>query len=79
MDGLNGSAPNGPPNPLAGNKFLQTVSQRYRYYLDKTTPHVVGRWAALVALLLIYGLRVYLLKGKLPCSHVQSPLCTHAV
>ena len=69
MDAMNGSGPYGPPNPLAGNKILQTLSQRYRFWMDKTTPHVTGRWVSLVALLLIYAVRVYLLKGEWPaCS-----------
>ena len=62
MEAMNGT-PYGPPNPLAGNKFLQTLSQRYRFWLDKTTPHVAGRWVGLVVLLLLYGLRVWWLKG----------------
>ena len=66
MDGLmNGTDHYADANPLAGNKTLQTLQQRYRYLLDKTTPHTAGRWVAWLAMLVIYGLRTWYLKGTL--------------
>lgn len=37
--------------------------QTYQYYLDKSTPRVAQRWSALAALVLVYTLRVVLLRG----------------
>ena len=48
-------------NPLAAHVAL--ANQRLQQLLDKSTPHVGPRWAAWGALLLLYGLRVYLLAG----------------
>lgn len=31
--------------------------------LDRTVPHVAARWASLVGMLALYGLRVWLLQG----------------
>ncbi len=31
--------------------------------LDKSTPHTLYRWLALTAVLILYAIRVYLLKG----------------
>lgn len=64
MDGLNGSGPYGGVSTSHGGPALaHKISQRYRYYLDKTTPHYTARWLALLAFLVLYGIRVYLLKG----------------
>ena len=48
-------------NPLAAHVAL--ANQWLQQLLDKSTPHVGPRWAAWGALLLLYGLRVYLLAG----------------
>ena len=64
---MNGNDHYADANPLGGNKSLQKLQQRYRYLLDKTTPHTVGRWVAWALLLVIYGLRTWYLKGKQRC------------
>lgn len=46
-----------PPNPLA------PLQRRLQVLLDKSTPHLAYRWVALAALLLLYAVRVYFLKG----------------
>lgn len=43
-----------------------TMCLSSQVYLDKSTPHVLYRWLALVALALVYAVRVYFLKG---CGH----------
>ncbi|CAL8470448.1 g9990 [Coccomyxa elongata] len=63
MENMNGAGPYGDSGSTSVSKMVQKLSQRYRYFLDKTTPHTTGRWLALLALLVIYGVRVYLLKG----------------
>ncbi|CAL5218362.1 g27 [Coccomyxa viridis] len=60
---MNGTDHYANTNPLAGNKTLQTLQQKYRYLLDKTTPHAPARWVAWALLLVIYGLRTWYLKG----------------
>lgn len=40
-----------------------TLSRRYQYLLDKSTPHVLGRWISFAAIAFIYGLRVYVVQG----------------
>ncbi|EIE27071.1 retrieval of early ER protein Rer1 [Coccomyxa subellipsoidea C-169] len=63
MDSLNGTDPYGNSDYSSASKTMHKISQRYRYFLDKTTPHSAGRWLALLGLLIIYAVRVYLLKG----------------
>jgi len=48
---------------LPGGQLAAKISQRYRHYLDKTTPHVVPRWIALAVVVLVYAVRAYLLHG----------------
>lgn len=62
MDGLNGGADSS-TGSSSFHRLVASVQQRFRYYLDKSTPHVYGRWAALGVLVLIYGLRTWYLKG----------------
>ena len=69
---MNGTDHYANANPLAGNKTLQTLQQRYRYLLDKTTPHAPARWAAWALLLVIYGLRTWYLKGSLSAAQLIS-------
>ena len=43
---------------------LQKVArQRFQILLDKSTPHIAGRWVFFAVIALIYGLRVYYIKG----------------
>ena len=64
MENMNGAGPYGDSGSTSASKMVHKLSQRYRYFLDKTTPHTTGRWLALLATLVIYGVRVYLLKGE---------------
>lgn len=45
---------------ISGAAKLQRVTQ---YWLDRSTPHVGYRWIASAVVLLLYGVRVYLLQG----------------
>lgn len=71
MDSMNGTDPYGSSGSSSSSKAMQKISQRYRYFLDKTTPHTAGRWLALLGLLVIYGVRVYLLKGDCSLSIME--------
>ena len=48
---------------LLGGPAFAKLAQAYRHYLDKTTPHVAPRWAALALVVLVYAVRAYLLRG----------------
>ena len=48
---------------LPGGPAFSKLAQAYRHYLDKTTPHVAARWAALALVVLVYAVRAYLLRG----------------
>ncbi|KAK9836267.1 hypothetical protein WJX81_000766 [Elliptochloris bilobata] len=48
---------------LPGGQAFAKLSQKYRHYLDKTTPHVAPRWVALALVVLVYAVRAYLLHG----------------
>ncbi len=50
-----------PDNPAT--KLAAKFNQRLQQFLDKSSPHLAGRWAGLGALVLLYALRVWLLKG----------------
>ena len=45
--------------PTALERFQSQFGQRLQYYLDRSAPHTSGRWAAFVAALFIYMLRVF--------------------
>ncbi len=38
--------------------FRQALSQRYQYYLDQSSPHMLGRWIFFAVLVAIYMIRV---------------------
>ncbi|KAH9299456.1 hypothetical protein KI387_031138, partial [Taxus chinensis] len=44
-------------------QWKQTMSRRFQYYLDKSTPHPVPRWIFLLFVAAIYSLRIYYVKG----------------
>jgi len=48
--------------PTAASLTLR-ASRVFQYWLDKSLPHVAARWGALVGVVLLYTLRVFLLKG----------------
>ncbi|KAL0924554.1 hypothetical protein M5K25_005392 [Dendrobium thyrsiflorum] len=60
MEGASGDA-SGAYIALA--RWKNDFSRAFQYYLDRSTPHRVGRWLGTLAVALIYLLRVYLLQG----------------
>ncbi len=60
MNGYGGE--DAPSNPLTSNRFVKSLSARLQFYLDKTTPHVHGRWAGLAAFIVLYGIRVFFIQ-----------------
>ncbi|KAK1269483.1 Protein RER1B [Acorus gramineus] len=61
MEGLSEDQASEPSVPLA--KWRRDFSRAFRYYLDRSTPHPVGRWLGTLAIAIIYVLRVYLIQG----------------
>ncbi|KAL9231650.1 hypothetical protein vseg_006849 [Gypsophila vaccaria] len=57
MEGINGG------NESAVSQKVHQYWRIYQYYLDKTTPHSVPRWAGTIVLALIYAIRVYFVQG----------------
>lgn len=43
--------------------FAEQLSRKYQYILDKSSPHVLARWAAFIIAFSLYFLRVYYLNG----------------
>lgn len=62
MEGPNGSMTDGGPGHAIA-KWRSEVSRKFQYYLDKSTPHVTGRWLGTLSVALIYALRVYIVQG----------------
>ncbi|XP_074295325.1 protein RER1A-like isoform X1 [Silene latifolia] len=50
------------PSALA-SRWHFMVTQRFQYYLDKSTPHILHRWIGLCFVAFIYAVRVYYVKG----------------
>lgn len=55
-DGLAASA-------AAVSKWTSDFSRIFQHYLDRSTPHPIGRWAGTLVLALFFSLRVFLLQG----------------
>ncbi|KAA8547149.1 hypothetical protein F0562_003585 [Nyssa sinensis] len=47
----------------AVSRWSFAVSRRYQHLLDKSTPHVLYRWIAFLAIAIIYVIRVYFVQG----------------
>lgn len=45
------------------SRWSCVVSRRYQHLLDKSTPHVLGRWIAFSAVAFIYVVRAYVVQG----------------
>ncbi|KAK8943398.1 Protein RER1B [Platanthera guangdongensis] len=60
MEGAAGGD-DGLPSALA--KWKSNFSRSFQHYLDRSTPHPVGRWLGTLGVLAIYSLRVYLIQG----------------
>lgn len=56
-----GEAGEGASVPLG--KWRDEFSRTFQYYLDRSTPHTMGRWVGTLAVAMIYVLRVYLVQG----------------
>lgn len=50
-----------PPSSING--FNAKFNSQFQVLLDRSTPHIVGRWIAFVFLMGMYTLRVYLVNG----------------
>ena len=55
--------PPGSASAPSASRLSKSLQTRLQYYLDKSTPHYTWRWLALAAVVLLYGVRVYFLKG----------------
>ncbi|XP_020599464.1 protein RER1B-like [Phalaenopsis equestris] len=60
MEGASGDGL-GASNSL--EKWKTNFSRTFQHYLDRSTPHPVGRWLGALGVALIYLLRVYLIQG----------------
>lgn len=47
--------------PTSG--FFESWTRKWQYVLDKSSPHVTGRWVGFLVLFIVYFLRVYYLNG----------------
>ncbi|KAL6011363.1 Protein rer1b [Asimina triloba] len=61
MEGTPGDSGDASALPVA--KWRSDFSKAFQYYLDRSTPHLAGRWLGTAGLALIYALRVYYLQG----------------
>ena len=59
MEGVTGDG----GSPVALARWRNKFSRRFQHYLDKSTPHPVGRWLGSLAAATIYMLRVYYVQG----------------
>lgn len=51
-------------SPVAAlSRWTHGVSRRYQHLLDKSTPHMLYRWIATLAVAFIYAVRVYFVQG----------------
>jgi len=58
---MQGLADDAAPNPLAA-AVLQ-ANQRLQVVLDRTTPHITGRWVTWAIVVVLYALRVFWVNG----------------
>ncbi|KAJ3700712.1 hypothetical protein LUZ61_004417 [Rhynchospora tenuis] len=62
MEGPNVSMTDaGPASAIA--QWRTDFSRKFQFYLDKSTPHITGRWLGTLSIALIYALRVYFVQG----------------
>ena len=52
-----------PPNPLTSSTTYRKLERTYKYWVDKSVPHIWGRWLVLLVLIALYGIRIYFVKG----------------
>ena len=53
----------GGPEPSVAERVVAQLGRRYQHLLDRSTVYVKARWAGLLVLLMLYGLRTYVLQG----------------
>ena len=58
-----GVADSQPSNPLTESTTFRKASRTYRYWIDKSVPYIWSRWLALLAVIALYGIRVYFVQG----------------
>ncbi|KAK8606870.1 hypothetical protein V6N13_052623 [Hibiscus sabdariffa] len=58
-----GALGSGDASAVSVSQWTFEISRRYQHVLDKTVPHIVGRWIGCLALMVIYAVRVYLVQG----------------
>ncbi|KAJ4752785.1 Rer1 family protein [Rhynchospora pubera] len=62
MEGPNVSMTDaGPGSAIA--QWRTDFSRKFQFYLDKSTPHITGRWLGTLSIALFYALRVYFVQG----------------
>ncbi|GAB2282647.1 Protein rer1a [Dionaea muscipula] len=52
-----------PPSAAIVSRWFYEVSRRYQHLLDKSTPHILGRWIGFFAVAFIFAIRVYFIQG----------------
>lgn len=60
---MEGSSGDGAAASLPLAKWRNDFSRAFQYYLDRSTPHTVGRWLGTLGVGVIYCLRVYYVQG----------------
>ncbi|MQL92504.1 hypothetical protein Taro_025129 [Colocasia esculenta] len=63
MEGTSSAAGDASAPPVALAKWRNEFSRAFQYYLDRSTPHSLGRWMGTLAVAMVYVLRVYLVQG----------------
>ncbi|XP_039122852.1 protein RER1B-like [Dioscorea cayenensis subsp. rotundata] len=60
---MDGALGDGASDSILFSKWRSDFSRKFQYYLDRSTPHPVGRWLGTLAVAAIYILRVYFVQG----------------
>ncbi|KAJ0971670.1 hypothetical protein J5N97_019629 [Dioscorea zingiberensis] len=60
---MEGALGDGPSDSVLFSKWRSDFSRKFQYYLDRSTPHPIGRWLGTAAVAAIYVLRVYFVQG----------------
>mmetsp|Transcript_20685 Transcript_20685/g.41370 ORF Transcript_20685/g.41370 Transcript_20685/m.41370 type:complete len:83 (-) Transcript_20685:376-624(-) len=45
------------------SQSMATAQRAFQFWLDKSTIHILPRWAAFLCLLILFFLRIYLIQG----------------
>ncbi|KAI0524723.1 hypothetical protein KFK09_004106 [Dendrobium nobile] len=60
---MEGPSGDGSSASTALEKWKSDFTRKFQYYLDRSTPHPLGRWLGTIGVASIYLLRVYLIQG----------------